>query len=295
MKLCLLVPNLRVSIPFKRESASKVSTWRKKHDWDVRIGFNSLQTGKCIERMCLSFASSRWCRVSIPFKRESASKVEKPAYCCFLLCSTGFNSLQTGKCIERETYAEADQRGDTMFQFPSNGKVHRKNYDDIANDTCGLVIRIVSIPFKRESASKVHASTRRQSTAKVIIVSIPFKRESASKAQNAVPDTLLGFTVSIPFKRESASKAPETPARPVTADMRFNSLQTGKCIESSLFYSNAETHVRTFVSFNSLQTGKCIERATQLTERQNCRSIQFQFPSNGKVHRKSPILSPLGP
>ena len=61
---------MRVSIPFKRESISKV--WRGR-----RVGsatcFNSLQTGKHIQRGTIVFLGESG-RVSIPFKRESISK-----------------------------------------------------------------------------------------------------------------------------------------------------------------------------------------------------------------------------
>ena len=62
----------RVSIPFKRESVSKAFTIAKK---SVFIsGFNSLQTGKCIQSWYFTLGCSYRQIVSIPFKRESVSK-----------------------------------------------------------------------------------------------------------------------------------------------------------------------------------------------------------------------------
>ena len=43
---------------------------------NITIGFNSLQTGKCIERIYQDYLLVVTCQVSIPFKRESASKVD---------------------------------------------------------------------------------------------------------------------------------------------------------------------------------------------------------------------------
>ena len=41
------------------------------------------------------------------------------------IAGVSFNSLQTGKCIARET-AISEARGFLEFQFPSNGKVYSK-------------------------------------------------------------------------------------------------------------------------------------------------------------------------
>ena len=88
---------MQVSIPFKRESISKVATpkWR---EYKTQ-GFNSLQTGKHIQSLKRDIIEKITDRVSIPFKRESISKVkelrpENP------LSSVRFNSLQTGKHIQ---------------------------------------------------------------------------------------------------------------------------------------------------------------------------------------------------
>ena len=64
-----------------------------------------------------------------------------------------------------------------MFQFPSNGKAYPKSE---STEDPGVLWRLVSIPFKRESLSKAeckcHGKSKKHST-----VSIPFKRESLSK------------------------------------------------------------------------------------------------------------------
>ena len=109
----------QVSIPFKRESVSKVLT--KINFSLLTTSFNSLQTGKRIQSEQHQIQLELH-RVSIPFKRESVSKDE--ALLDRLRVGSGFNSLQTGKRIQR-------------------GGKHK------------MTIKIkVSIPFKRESVSK---------------------------------------------------------------------------------------------------------------------------------------------
>ena len=138
-------------------------------------------------------------KVSIPFKRESVSKV-------------------TPDSDRVKSYL-------ITFQFPSNGKAYPKHL------SCFLISSecYVSIPFKRESVSKaqvlkcdiIHTTIR---------VSIPFKRESVSKAAwEATKGTAV--TVSIPFKRESVSKEVSLQRANAAGPERFNSLQTGKRIQ----------------------------------------------------------------
>ena len=138
--------NNQVSIPFKRESGSK-------DKFDSSQGtrfssFNSLQTGKWIQRESKKYISSWWYSVSIPFKRESVSK-EKIWFYVFHLETyvsipfkresgskveclyqgskviKGFNSLQTGKGIQSEP-PRIETKNLHEFQFPSNGKVYPK-------------------------------------------------------------------------------------------------------------------------------------------------------------------------
>ena len=69
----------RVSIPFKRESVSK--GYHVQHDTTASFFcFNSLQTGKRIQRIGRACKQSNQQQVSIPFKRESVSKAEYYSY-----------------------------------------------------------------------------------------------------------------------------------------------------------------------------------------------------------------------
>ena len=113
----------------------------------------------------------RW--VSIPFKREGVYKVENEKV--EKLFNPGFNSLQTGRCIQRE-----------IFLLPS------RQFEN------------VSIPFKREGVYKAGEGSgrpRRQFRQ----VSIPFKREGVYKV-GELPLGGESYRVSIPFKREGISQ-----------------------------------------------------------------------------------------
>ena len=112
-------------------------------------------------------------QVSIPFKRESGSKVNGLPESC---------------------------RNTRMFQFPSNGKADPKW---IIFLECLDKLFNVSIPFKRESGSKEKNRIRKLKRRRK--VSIPFKRESGSKVWFGLIRKSR-VLVSIPFKRESGSK-----------------------------------------------------------------------------------------
>ena len=76
------------------------------------------------------------------------------------------------------------------FQFPSNGKVERKNsLFEIRSADATLA---VSIPFKRESRAQGEVEEELGRTELYLLVSIPFKRES--RAQD-YPRVVLDFDV----------------------------------------------------------------------------------------------------
>ena len=214
------------------------------------LSFNSLQTGKRIQSQTGVTAVSTEV-VSIPFKRESVSKaffVVAPVDVDAQIC---FNSLQTGKRIQSHNPKSRCQ-----------------------------TTHLVSIPFKRESVSKVQPLT---TTFPKSPVSIPFKRESVSKVRVSV---IVKETkeVSIPFKRESVSKDCRLMLL-ATVVPSFNSLQTGKRIQST-----QEMRMRFGrKSFNSLQTGKRIQ--SLMIGFLSLFAVTFQFPSNGKAYPKGQVLN----
>ena len=163
-----------VSIPFKRESLSKVTDTPALSPWKRR--FNSLQTGKPIQResiieFCFTFIK---CFNSL----QTGKPIQRLLWHTLTIHIFGFNSLQTGKPIQRETI----------------GPIH-----------VGIVEK-VSIPFKRESLSKDGWKV-------AVIERIAFQFPSNGKAypkKSQTREILFIFHVSIPFKRESLSKARPT-------------------------------------------------------------------------------------
>ena len=108
----LLKPlHLVVSIPFKRESVSKVAQ-RQRHPSSKKC-FNSLQTGKCIQRGSIrsfhlyghfpvSFNSLQTGKC-IQRRRRGHRRERRHTKC--------FNSLQTGKCIQSPRHHRLRRRG----------------------------------------------------------------------------------------------------------------------------------------------------------------------------------------
>ena len=135
------------------------------------------------------------------------------------------------------------------FPFPSTGKAYPKKTLQRERDANE---RHVSIPFKRESISKVYL--RRFICYDHYTVSIPFKRESISKDKNIVLDVAGGLMFQFPSNGKAYPK--DDADLNIHGVLRFNSLQTGKHIQSG------------FV-------------APPIREKS-----EFPFPSNGKAYPK---------
>ena len=161
-----------VSIPFKRESTSKLAAEHNPKGFE-RIRFNSLQTGKHIQTRG-DGGKSAGEQVSIPFKRESTSK--RPIEYAVGTDRAKFQFPSNGK-------AHPNQKRNRRFcfsgefQFPSNGKAHPNPLTEIPPSG-------ISISFNSLQTGK-HIQTRNvEVNAKGSRVSIPFKRESTSKHGN---------------------------------------------------------------------------------------------------------------
>ena len=162
---------------------------------NARSSFNSLQTGKCIQRL----------------------KLVK--YCWTL---SSFNSLQTGKCIQSckdllhrtvglydlfqfpsngKVYSEESLQANHLwaveFQFPSNGKVYSEVVTQAPTERkAGFNSLQTGKCIQRRERNRGHPSTNR--------VSIPFKRESVFRVSDIFYSPRKDPNcVSIPFKRES--------------------------------------------------------------------------------------------
>ena len=239
------------------------------------LSFNSLQTGKRIQSRHCSIKCMPSVNVSIPFKRESVFKVYLINWFSDEIVY-GFQFPSNGKAYSKSLNSSLRQRL-ILFQFPSNGKAYSKVWLQYA-PTGGVG---VSIPFKRESVFKelqrqivyefyildsfnsLQTGKRIQSSTCIlyiiymyILVSIPFKRESVFKEWWYYCYGRLFRRVSIPFKRESVFKVGRTICSSPASHLSFNSLQTGKCIQSLLG-----------IRYNPMKR-------------------KFQFPSNGKVYSK---------
>ena len=154
-------------------------------------------------------------------KSESTSPLGKDA--------KKFQFPSNGKADPKYDEAHRVITDTSTFQFPSNGKAYPKTYFCFRHTG---IRQQVSIPFKRESVSK-DVSARIAKEKKATAVSIPFKRESGSKVELAfyvVCDVWFQFPSNgkaYPKKRKYRIHC--------ISNCRFNSLQTGKRIQSFIF------------------------------------------------------------
>ena len=88
------------------------------------------------------------------------------------------------------------------------------------------------------------------------------------------------FQVSIPFKREGVLQAIPQTTYPKHYYVRFNSLQTGRCIASAI----PKLEVNADLEFQFPSNGKVYCKKEKELARDAAN--KFQFPSNGKVYCK---------
>ena len=93
--------------------------------------FNSLQTGKRIQKRRYTGLRHRE-DVSIPFKRESVSKIMEGG--TLLENYSRFNSLQTGKRIQKKSPRHSLLETIIKVSIPFKRESVSKNYDE----ACGL-------------------------------------------------------------------------------------------------------------------------------------------------------------
>ena len=188
--------------------------------------FNSLQTGKWIQRILTGYVPEY---SNLKFQFPSNGKVDPKclsAICrcpCWRIC---FNSLQTGKWIQSGSLPAHPSRC-LGFQFPSNGKVDPKPDNNEDNNEEGK--------FQFPSNGKVDPKRTFAGTIRYLLqkVSIPFKRESGSKGLH----TIVGTCTGIQFQFPSNGKVDPKPNNVQTSFIlwkSFNSLQTGKWIQRNL-------------------------------------------------------------
>ena len=145
---------LPAALLFGFHSLQTGKSFRTDQDSQPKIpapGFHSLQTGKSFRTKTQVHQPQITKNVSIPFKRESpfGRRITKRLN----FSSIGFPFPSNGKVLSDVVVDVADVEKVT-FPFPSNGKV-------LSDEICrrpNVQLGRVSIPFKRESISKVELS-----------------------------------------------------------------------------------------------------------------------------------------
>ena len=133
-----------------------------------------------------------------------------------------FNSLQTGRYVESKDAARF-HASFSKFQFPSNGKVHGKMRFRAMPEE--LVVK-----FQFPSNGKVHGKYDGYSLPELFVRVFQFPSNGKVHGKQIL------------FERK-------------IQDIRFNSLQTGRYMESIRLYRKPPKEI----SFNSLQTGRYME------------------------------------
>ena len=141
------------------------------------------------------------------------------------MCSTSFNSLQTGTRSQRLT-SYCFLLSHHLFQFPSNGKADTKKdmYRDYDKEFIG---------FQFPSNGKAEPKDIPTKSANTFSVSIPFKRESGAKESQQMAQAQVELAFQFPSNGNADTKffqehAGISPNR----KQSFNSLQTGTRIQS---------------------------------------------------------------
>ena len=136
----------------------------------------------------------------------------------------------------------------------------------------------VSIPFKREGVSKGVVG-RSHSAKNFFEFQFPSNGKVYPKAGRDFYSVEEDYWFQFPSNGKVYPKA-QSHLR-WDNDNSFNSLQTGRCIQSDGKINEWTIKVG---RFNSLQTGRCIQSKTRDELREPL--VAFQFPSNGKVYHK---------
>ena len=208
----------------------------------------------------------------MPFKRESISKANLRQF--DTVASVSFNSLQTGKYIQR-TMTVSPWVFTLMFQFPSNGKVYPKQPR--------LSERLILEPgFQFPSNGKAYPKLKSKSSK---LIGRPcFNSLQTGKHIQSFRTAWGRNSKRIQFQFPSNGKAyPKviTSFRS-SGEILFQFPSNGKAYPKMRL---TIWNCRISMCFNSLQTGKHIQRPNLRTLKSPTSS--FQFPSNGKVYPKN--------
>ena len=214
--------------------------------WILRlVSFNSLRTGKHIQSPKMETRTLRSSeQVSIPYERESISKDVLPPELRLPICEFQFPT--NGKAYPKFP-SMANFNDDDRFQFPTNGKAYPK----VVFLLTVARLSLVSIPYERESISKGIADDPLGVVRKV---SIPYERESISKGKGQLCHRSDERKFQFPTNGKAYPKLSSFGSALPIIPLCFNSLRTGKHIQSSNTIIAANPKC-----FNSLRTGKHIQ------------------------------------
>ena len=230
-----------VSIPFKRESISKV--YLSKTCIKRIQCFNSLQTGKYIQSILNVQPINPQEKVSIPFKRESISKADG-RYEIDIKSELKFQFPSNGKVYPKSLLSALRlPRFCLAFQFPSNGKVYPKLIHGIDSEFyMGFNSLQTGKYIQRESGTNLE-----------VWVAYSFNSLQTGKYIQSDMDLEVSLVVGLEG---------------------FNSLQTGKYIQRRTLTDQRRRHD---LCFNSLQTGKYIQRRYSKVERRHSLYVSIPF------------------
>ena len=166
-----------------------------------------------------------------------------------------------------------------VFQFPSNGKAYPKRVDE----STGHVDSIhVSIPFKRESLSKVEVETIQTEEREVF--QFPSNGKAYPKDLKGKDRNVIQEVFQFPSNGKAYPKLITINYERYERYRGFNSLQTGKPIQRGTIIMAVPIPVQNKFQFPS--NGKAYPKRIRIPKSPN-HNTEFQFPSNGKAYPKS--------
>ena len=216
---------------------------------EILYCFNSLQTGRYIQSQAVLASLDKFTVFQFPSNGKVYTKktIKSRECCCWWHC---FNSLQTGRYIQSPSSTWRQRIAVYCFNSLQTGRyIQRLDKSWHIISTCQ---RFNSLQTGRYIQRLMWMWTQHTT----VTVSIPFKREGIYKVTN-------------PKKRRKKKKKFQFPSngkvytkeRYQDESQRyincFNSLQTGRYIQSSELKSQVRKMKQ---SFNSLQTGRYIQR-----------------------------------
>ena len=210
------------------------------------------------------------------FQFPSNGKVYTKGYLVWLQTQVvRFNSLQTGRCIQSKSTYQCKWGGEREFQFPSNGKVYTKRswkrsvvaLKSFNSLQTGRCIQRQPVPRRDDNSW---------------LFQFPSNGKVYTKKDSQVsPETLERIRGFNSLQTGRCIQSIQVSRNDLPLLFCFNSLQTGRCIQSLSTRENMGSVIR---RFNSLQTGRCIQ--SDIVSALESGDIRFQFPSNGKVYTK---------